>query len=43
MDVEGFEKEVLLGSESTLDRTSEVIIEVHERNKNFVDNVMRNH
>lgn len=43
IDVEGFEKEVLLGSESTLDRTDKVIIEVHENNKNFVNSIMRSH
>ncbi|WP_016732202.1 FkbM family methyltransferase [Saccharolobus islandicus] len=43
IDVEGFEKEVLLGRESTLERTDKVIIEVHEHNKNFVDAIMRNH
>ncbi|MFP3203091.1 MAG: FkbM family methyltransferase [Sulfolobus sp.] len=43
IDVEGYEKEVLLGSESTLDRTDKVIIEVHERNKRFVDTIMYTH
>jgi len=43
IDVEGYEKEVLLGSESTLDRTDKVIIEVPEHNKRFVDTIMYTH
>jgi len=43
IDVEGYEKEVLLGSESTLDRTDKVIIDVHEHNKRFVDTIMYSH
>uniref|UniRef100_D0KNJ2 Methyltransferase FkbM domain-containing protein n=1 Tax=Saccharolobus solfataricus (strain 98/2) TaxID=555311 RepID=D0KNJ2_SACS9 len=43
IDVEGFENEVLIGAENTLDRTNKVIIEVHERNRNFVNTKLQEH
>lgn len=41
IDVEGFEKEVLLGAENTLSKTNRVIIEVKKQNKEFIENLMR--
>ena len=43
IDVEGFEKEVLIGARTTLDVTDRVIIEVHKGNRGFVDRVMKEH
>nr|WP_311732983.1 FkbM family methyltransferase [Sulfurisphaera ohwakuensis] len=43
IDVEGFEKEVLLGSEVTLGNTRSVIIEVSKDKKKFVEDLMIEH
>lgn len=43
VDVEGFEKEVLGGAESTLDVTDKIIIEVRKENSDFVEKVMLEH
>ena len=43
IDVEGFEKEVLMGAQSTLDVTSKIIIEVWKKNRDFVEKIMEIH
>ena len=43
VDVEGFEKEVLRGAESTLDVTDKIVIEVRKENRSFVEKVMQGH
>ena len=43
MDVEGFEKEVLMGPENTLDVTDKIVIEVRKENREFIEKLVQIH